>query len=120
MAKKKRTKTVPYILNDFDLVEHLLSDTDEEFKKSLVEMPFSLLLQNYADYCEAIGSHAGKGKKDAKNNPMDKLYERKHTLSDELKKMMFEAREQSNRSDYYYDKAADELWVIKNKDKKKN
>jgi hypothetical protein len=118
MAKKKRIKTVPYILNDFDLVEHLLSNSDEEFKNSLVEMPFSLILQNYADYCEAIGSHVGKGNRTSKDNPLDKLYERKHILSDELKKMMFEAREQTSTSDYYYDRAADELWVVKNKNKK--
>jgi len=120
MAKKKRIKTVPYILNDFDMVEYLLSDNDETFNKSLAEMPFSLLLQNYADYCEAIGSCAGKGKKDAKDNPMDKLYERKHILNDELKKMMFDAREQCSRSDYHYDRTADELWALKNKNKKKD
>ena len=54
MAKKKRTKTVPYIINAFDLVEHLLDDTDEQFNKSLVEMPFSLLIQNYGEKTKDI------------------------------------------------------------------
>ena len=117
MAKKRRTKTVPYILNEFDLVDHLLDETDEQFNKSLLEMPFSLLIQNYGEYCEAIGQLVESRKSNPKDKRMDKLYERKHRLNDELKKMIFDERERSNRADYHYDKIADEMWVLKNKKK---
>ena len=115
MAKKKRTKTVPYILNEFDLVEHLLDETDDQFTKSLVEMPFSLLIQNYGEYCEAIGQLVESKKNNQKDGRMDKLYNRKHKLLDELKKKLFDEQENANRANYHYDIIADEMWVLKNK-----
>ena len=115
MAKKKRTKTVPYILNEFDLVDHLLDETEEQFNKSLLEMPFSLLIQNYGEYCEAIGQLVESRKSNPKDQRMDKLYNRKHKLLDELKKKMFDEQENANRANYHYDIIVDEMWVLKNK-----
>lgn len=117
MAKKRKTKTVPYILNEFDLVDHLLDETDEQFNKSLLEMPFSLLIQNYGEYCEAIGQLVESRKSNPKDQRMDRLYNRKHKLLDELKRMMFDERENANRANYHYDKIADEMWALKNKKK---
>ena len=117
MAKKKRTKTVPYILNEFDLVDHLLDETEEQFNKSLLEMPFSLLIQNYGEYCEAIGQLVESRKSNPKDQRMDKLYNRKHKLLDELKKKMFDEQENANRANYHYDIIVDEMWVLKNMNK---
>lgn len=118
MAKRKRTKTVPFILNDFDLVSHLLEDADEKFNKSLEEMPFTLLLQNYADYCEAIGSLVKERKSGNKDPRISKLYDRKHLLADRLKLKMFDTQEESSRANYHYDMIADEYWEFKNKNGK--
>jgi hypothetical protein len=117
MAKKKRTKTVPFILNDFDLVSHLLEEDDEKFNKSLEDMPFTLLLQNYADYCEAIGTLVKERKTNIKDPRLNRLYDRKYLLTDRLKLMMFTVLEESSRANYHYDKMADEHWELKNKKK---
>jgi hypothetical protein len=39
----------------------------KKFNKSLEEMPFTLLLQNYADYCEAIGTLVKERKSNSKD-----------------------------------------------------
>ncbi len=117
MAKKKRTKTVPFILNDFDLVSYLLDEDDEKFNKSLEDMPFTLLLQNYAEYCEAIGSLVKERKSNSKDPRISKLYDRKYLLADRLKLKMFDTQEESSRANYHYDKIADEHWELKNKKK---
>jgi hypothetical protein len=117
MAKKKRIKTVPFILNDFDFVGHLLDEVDEKFNKSLEDMPFTLLLQNYADYCEAIGILVKKRKTDRIDPRIKKLYDRKYLLADRLNLMMFNILEESSRANYHYDKMADEHWELKNKKK---
>ena len=117
MAKRKRTKTVPFILNDFDFVSYLLDETDEKFNKSLEEMPFTLLLQNYADYCEAIGTLVKERKSNSKDPKISKLYERKYLLADRLKLKMFDTQEEASRANYHYDMIADEHWELNNKSK---
>jgi hypothetical protein len=115
MAKRKRTKTVPFILNDFDLVSYLLEDDDEKFNQSLEDMPFTLLLQNYADYCEAIGSFVKERKSGNKDPRISKLYDRKYLLSERLKLKMFDTQEEAGRANYHYDMIFDEYWEFKNK-----
>ena len=114
---KRKTKTVPFILNDFDLVSYLLDEDDEKFNKSLEDMPFTLLLQNYAEYCEAIGSLVKERKSNTKDPRITKLYERKYLLGERLKLKMFDTQEEASRANYHYDMIADEYWQLKNKSK---